>query len=409
VERFKKAGLAAPEAVLGEADTGVVDIAELRDSVADPQVITEAQVAKLEEAARPQQNAPADNSENEPMAEASAAADAEGGVEGGVVGGVVGGVLGGVAAPAPSQAPSAPPPPPPPPPAMRAPRGATARMAPAKDAESEAFDGMGPGGGGAPKPAEKAKGGEGDKSPTPVLPKVEAAPRTAKVLVTNESGRFEPLKLRTVRVVTYIQGSRARTVVDHLFENDTGRSLEGTFFYPLPGGATVAGFALYSGSVAVDSPSLFQSSELLPPLGDSSGKEEELAAAAPPSPPGSKRSWGERQEARVVEQKRARQVYEDVVRRNVDPALLEWSGASTFSARVFPLPPKSLKRVVIAYEQTLLFDGQRLRYTWPLPPGAGQGVQVSARVHVDPRHVGEVSVQPAPGAKPRALGPMPIR
>ena len=78
-------------------------------------------------------------------------------------------------------------------------------------------------------------------------------------------------------------------------------------------------------------------------------------------------------------------------------ALLEWAGASTFSARVFPLPPKSLKRVVIAYEQTLLFDGQRLRYTWPLPPEAGKGLSVSARVHVDPRHAGEVTVGPEEG------------
>lgn len=395
VERFKKAGLTAPEAVLAAADTGAVDLAELRDSVADPQVITEEQVAKMEEAARPRPTEEANTAREEPRAEAEAS------VQGGVVGGVLGGVLGGAVAPAPSA-----PPPPPPPPARSRPATAGARMAPERERASDDFGRAGPGGGGEPAPAKKAKGGkEDDSAPTPVLPKVEAAPRTAKVLVTNESGRYEPLKLRAVRVVTYIQGSRARTVVDHLFENDTPRNLEGTFFYPLPGGATVAGFALYSGSVAVDSPSLFQSSELLPPLGDNSDKEEELASAAPASPPGAKRSWGERQEARVVEQKRAREVYEDVVRQNVDPALLEWSGASTFSARVFPLPPKSLKRVVIAYEQTLLFDGQRLRYTWPLPPGAGKAVQVSARVHVDPRQVGEVSVQPAPEGKPRKLGP----
>ncbi|WP_257454722.1 VIT domain-containing protein [Archangium lipolyticum] len=250
---------------------------------------------------------------------------------------------------------------------------------------------------------EPASAPGADTAPRPVLPKVESAPRMAKVLVRDESGRYQPLKARAVRVVTYIQGARARTVVDYLFENDTPRTLEGTFYYPLPGGATVAGLALYSGAVAVDSPSLFQSAELLPPLGDGSGKPEELVAAAPPGPPGTKRSWGVAQEARVVEQKRAREVYEDVVRQGVDPALLEWAGASTFSARVFPLPPKSLKRVVVAYEQTLLFDGQHLRYTWPLPPGAGKALKVSARVHVDPRHAGEVTVGPEAG-QPRTLG-----
>ncbi len=403
VERFKKAGLAAPKAVLGQEDTGQVDLAELRDSVADPEVITEQKVAELERANRPD---PADR------AEAQAADGEEQGVEGGVAGGVVGGVLGGVlggqvaSAPSAAPRPGAPPPPPPPPPPRATAEAPEAELdaEPAKKMDDSFGSGSGPAEA-KPEEKEKAKGGKDGKAPTPVLPKVEAAPRAAKVLVTDESGRYQPLKMRAVRVVTYLQGARVRTVVDHLFENDTSRNLEGTFYYPLPGGATVAGFALYSGSVAVDSPSLFQSQELLPPLGDSSGKVEELGAAAPPSPSGSKRSWGERQEARVVEQKRARQVYEDVVRRNVDPALLEWAGASTFSARVFPLPPKSLKRVVIAYEQTLLFDGQRLRYTWPLPQGAGEGLQVSARVHVDPRHVGEVTVQPSPGGKPRALGP----
>ncbi|HVG61178.1 MAG TPA: hypothetical protein VNA24_21645, partial [Hyalangium sp.] len=107
VERFKKAGLTAPKAVLGQEDTGQVDLAELRDSVADPQIISEEKVAELQRANRP---APADR------ATGAESADEEG-VEGGVAGGVVGGVLGGAVAnePAAAAAPrtaSAPPPPP---------------------------------------------------------------------------------------------------------------------------------------------------------------------------------------------------------------------------------------------------------------------------------------------------------
>jgi tetratricopeptide (TPR) repeat protein len=439
---FEKAGLVAPKTVPGQPDPGTVDLAELRDSVADPVVLSEAQIAELSRAALAQrlsenaverdegavqEEAEYDDS-NLPRAAMAAAPTAsarpppprrapadddgddgiEGGVQGGVVGGVVGGVIGGVlggelARPGsgaggarPSSAPEM--------------REQAAMVMESGERSTSALqkrreiiqiikggDSMKAESGPAPSLAEDL--------PTPVLPKVEAAARAAKVLVMDESGRYQPLKTRAVRVVTYIQGSRARTVVDHLFENDTHRSLEGTFYYPLPGGAAVAGFALYSGSVAVTGPSLFQSTDLLPPLGEDSARAEELGAAAPPSPKGAARSWGERQEARVVEQKRAREVYEEIVRNNVDPALLEWAGASTFSARVFPLPPKSLKRVVIAYEQTLLFDGERLRYTWPLPAGAGKDLQVSARLHVDPRHAGEVRVQPETAAAPRTLGP----
>ncbi|WP_395805967.1 VIT domain-containing protein [Archangium minus] len=357
---FADAGLIAPTTAPGLPDTGTVDIAALRDAVADPKPIPEALVRRWEARDRVRED------------------DVEGGVAGGVIGGVVGGVLGGVVGGASESA------------------GAPLMPAPASEWEAAEEEPE------ARAPSEQTKPGE-PQAPRPLLPKVESAPRMAKVLVQDEQGRYQPLTARAVRVVTYIQGARARTVVDYLFENDTSRALEGTFYYPLPGGATVAGFALYSGAVAVDSPSLFQSAELLPPLGDS-GTAEALVAAAPPSPGNAKHSWGQPQEARVVEHKRAREVYEDVVRQNVDPALLEWAGASTFSARVFPLPPKSLKRVVLAYEQTLLFDGQNLRYTWPLPPGAGRSLQVSARIHVDPRHAREMTVLPAAG-RPRDLGP----
>ncbi|NOK20615.1 DUF2135 domain-containing protein [Corallococcus carmarthensis] len=430
---FAKAGLVAPVTAAGQPDTGEVDLAALRDSVADPRVLSEEEVqalspdaarsgAALEVAAPPPSArapeapglgeadvmdsalsadmAPRERPRRLMRAQAEeersappAPADADG-VEGGVAGGVIGGVVGGrLAAPAPSAAPSA---------SQEHLRSAMLVIRGA--GAGGGGTGVGFGSGGRAAAPAKKQAAEPEEAPTPVLPRVEAAPRAAKVLVMSDDGRYQPLKARSVRVVTYIQGSRARTVVDHLFENDTGRSLEGTFYYPLPGGATVAGFALYSGSVAVDSPSLFQSPDLLPPLGDDSTELERLAASAPPAARGAKRSWGDIQEARVVEQKRAREVYEDVVRRNVDPALLEWSGASTFSARVFPLPPKSLKRVVIAYEQTLLFDGTRLRYTWPLPPGAGKDLRVTARVHVDPRQAPEVAVQPDSGAKARKVG-----
>ncbi|NPC48647.1 DUF2135 domain-containing protein [Corallococcus sp. AB032C] len=431
---FLQAGLVAPATLAGQPDTGEVDLAALRDSVADPKVLSEEEVAALsprrerspdarelmapsspprprpaeapglgesealdattgEDMARLQLRRRSEERErpaSAPAARAPAEPEADG-VEGGVVGGVVGGQLG---VPAPSGMP---------PPSEQRRREII-----------QIIKGSGSGGGGGralgglfgtdsgAMPAKK-QAAKAEDAPKPVLPRVEAAPRAAKVLVMGDDGRYQPLKTRSVRVVTYIQGSRARTVVDHLFENDSGRSLEGTFYYPLPGGATVAGFALYSGAVAVDSPSLFQSSDLLPPLGDDSTESERLVASAPPSARGAKRSWGDIQEARVVEQKRAREVYEDVVRRNVDPALLEWSGASTFSARVFPLPPKSLKRVVIAYEQTLLFDGTRLRYTWPLPPDAGKELRVTARIHVDPRQASEITVQPDAGAKGRKV------
>ncbi|RKH33544.1 hypothetical protein D7X12_35910, partial [Corallococcus sicarius] len=44
---FVQAGLVAPVTALGQPDTGEVDLAALRDSVADPQVLSEEEVGKL--------------------------------------------------------------------------------------------------------------------------------------------------------------------------------------------------------------------------------------------------------------------------------------------------------------------------------------------------------------------------
>ncbi len=62
---------------------------------------------------------------------------------------------------------------------------------------------------------------------------------------------------------------------------------------------------------------------------------------------------GELVEADVVEKARARQIYEDILRRKKDPGLLEWQGGNLFKARVFPIEPHSEKRVRIRYTQVL--------------------------------------------------------
>ncbi|QSQ13814.1 DUF2135 domain-containing protein [Myxococcus landrumensis] len=408
-ENFIKAGLKAPVSVPGVPDPGEVDLLALRDAMAQPQTLSEQDLRLLLQGGALDGNDPREGGRPEPEESRRQANRSFGEL-----------LEDSPPPPAPEPAAAAMPAPP-----SSAPRAAVRPMPRGEPTSGSAEErearrseviqiikgGTGPGGGGsmgapAKKPTATAPSSALPETtlPTPVLPKVETAPRSAKVLVRDESGRYQPLKTRAIRVVTYIQGARARTVVDHLFENDTNQNLEGTFYYPLPGGASVAGFALYSGAVEVNAKTLFQSADLLPPLGDGSANPEQLTAAAPPSPPKAHQSWGSVQEARVVEQKRAREVYESIVRDNVDPALLEWAGASTFSARVFPLPPRSLKRVVIAYEQTLLHDGERLRYTWPLPPGAGKDLRVSARVHVDPRHTRDVLAAPESSSKPRTLG-----
>jgi len=62
----------------------------------------------------------------------------------------------------------------------------------------------------------------------------------------------------------------------------------------------------------------------------------------------------------------ARSIYEGYVRRNLDPALLEWIGTGMFKTSVFPVPPGAERKVNLRYNQLLRKDGQITDFLFPL-------------------------------------------
>ncbi|HEY1951619.1 MAG TPA: VIT domain-containing protein [Gemmatimonadaceae bacterium] len=58
---------------------------------------------------------------------------------------------------------------------------------------------------------------------------------------------------------------------------------------------------------------------------------------------------------------RARQIYEEIVRRQRDPALLEWMGYGLLRARIFPIAPGEAKKVVVRYQTVAPREGDALR------------------------------------------------
>src|SRR5262249_49917159 len=70
-------------------------------------------------------------------------------------------------------------------------------------------------------------------------------------------------------------------------------------------------------------------------------------------------------EGGMAERDYARAVYESIVWRQKDPALLEWVDGSTFKMRVFPLEPRQEKRVVLSYTQKLPSLYGQLQYRFP--------------------------------------------
>ena len=62
----------------------------------------------------------------------------------------------------------------------------------------------------------------------------------------------------------------------------------------------------------------------------------------------------------------ARRMYEDIVRKNKDPALLEWMGTGLFKTSVFPVPPGAKRTVSLRYSQLLRKQEGLTDFLFPL-------------------------------------------
>ena len=69
----------------------------------------------------------------------------------------------------------------------------------------------------------------------------------------------------------------------------------------------------------------------------------------------------------------ARRIYEEIVRRKRDPALVEWMGHGLLRARIFPINPGEEKRVVVRFDAVVEREGDALRVDY-FRGGAPAGV-----------------------------------
>src|SRR4051812_6503380 len=81
----------------------------------------------------------------------------------------------------------------------------------------------------------------------------------------------------------------------------------------------------------------------------------------------------------------ARRMYEEIVRRQRDPALVEWMGMGMLRTRIFPINPGETKRVVVRFQAVALREGDALRvdYFGGSDPAARTPENVSARTPVN--------------------------
>ena len=168
---------------------------------------------------------------------------------------------------------------------------------------------------------------------------VSAADRPLALLVRGEPGsKPTALGIAHAEVSVLIASGLATTTLDLTFRNDLDRVLEGELVLPLPEGAAVSSFSLEVGGT--------------------------LRAAS------------------VVERDKARATFEQVVRRGVDPGLVEWVQGNAFRTRIYPIPARGTKRVALSWDEPLAASGPAgLRYRLPLDlAAAAERIAVSVEV-----------------------------
>jgi Ca-activated chloride channel family protein len=124
-----------------------------------------------------------------------------------------------------------------------------------------------------------------------------------------ENQKKNSVVLQEVKIETKILGNLASTTATYTFYNPGDRILEGNFTLPLPEGVSVSGYAL-----------------------DINGS---LRDAVP------------------VPKERAKEVFESIEKRNVDPGIIEKVAGNNFRTRIYPITARGSRFIRITYNQEL--------------------------------------------------------
>ncbi len=101
--------------------------------------------------------------------------------------------------------------------------------------------------------------------------------------------------------------------------------------------------------------------------------------------------------AQVLPREEARRLYDEIVARIRDPALLEFVGCNLIRSSVFPVEPGGTQRVRLVYEHVLQADGDRFDYV--LPRSESLAYRVAWRVRVTIRAKRPLSTVYSPSHK----------
>lgn len=136
------------------------------------------------------------------------------------------------------------------------------------------------------------------------------------------NAKYFPLWLKNYDATVRITDQMAVTHVDQTFKNESNERLEGIFFFPLPKNAIVMELILWINGKPV--------------------------------------------QAQVMDSDTAQSIYENTLKKLIDPALLEYMGNNVFKLSVFPIAPNgqqmSERRIEITYAELLPYDRGNINF-----------------------------------------------
>jgi Ca-activated chloride channel homolog len=150
------------------------------------------------------------------------------------------------------------------------------------------------------------------------------------------------VRITQVEALVDILDAAATTTVEISLENNTNARQEAELMFPVPDGAVIRGFA-YDG-------------------------------------PGGEVT------ARVLPMEEAKKIYEQLVAKIKDPALVEFAGYNLVRSSVFPIDAGKKQKVRLTYENLLTVEGNRLDYCLPRSESVEYNVPWTITVNIKSRH-----------------------
>ncbi|MBI5722839.1 MAG: hypothetical protein HZA50_02690 [Planctomycetes bacterium] len=164
---------------------------------------------------------------------------------------------------------------------------------------------------------------EGNQQPQvqPVQPQPQQRHSPAAVF-QDEKGKPQELGISKVDLDVRVCAMMSRTTMTMTISNPHERALAADFYFPLPQGVSISGYGL-----------------------DVQGKMVDGVA---------------------VRKEKARQTFEEEMRRGVDPGIVEYVAGNCFKTRVFPVPAHGSRTVMVRYVQPLQPGKDGPAYRLPL-------------------------------------------